>query len=96
MQDLSNEVMMVRRITLEDYTAWQLSLMGLTFETAPRRVLDRMRPAEVALADLIADMLETDELWLAHSGKIGTLYGHEGVALVRDGKPIKYEIIIDH
>jgi hypothetical protein len=86
MLDLSNELVMVRRIRPDEFPAWYLSRFGIPHKTAP----------EVRLADLIADMSETDELWVSHSREIGSLYGHEGVGLVRDGKPIKYEIIFDH
>ena len=86
MRDLSSELVMVRPITLDEFPAWYLSLTGVPHRTAP----------EVRLAELNADMLETDELWASHSREIGTLYGDQGVALVRDGKPIKYQVIIDH
>ena len=85
MRDLVDDLVMVRRITLDEYPAWYLSRTGVVHRTAP----------EVRFAELISDMVETDELWVSHSRKIGTLHGHEGLALVRDGKPIKYEIIID-
>lgn len=86
MPDLSNELVMVRRISLAEFPAWYLARFGIPYRTAP----------EVRFAELIADVWETDELWVSHSREIGTLHGHEGLALVRDGKPIKYEIIFDH
>jgi predicted aconitase len=86
MPDLSNDLVMVHRITLAEIPAWYLVQFGVPHRTAP----------EVRFAELISEMVETDELWVSHSREIGTLHGHEGLALVRDGKPIKYEIIIDH
>lgn len=85
MPNVVDDLVMVRRITLDEFPAWYLSRTGVVHRTAP----------EVRFEGLTSDMLESDELWISHSREIGTLHGHEGLALVRDGKPIKYEIIID-
>jgi len=95
--DLSEEVMLLERTTLEGYRAWTISLHG-GIDNIPQRIREQIPPPAVELAELIEGMLPTDELWLCRSRVFDpmALIGDRGVALVRDGRPIKYRVVIHH
>ncbi|SCM79590.1 hypothetical protein KL86PLE_90534 [uncultured Pleomorphomonas sp.] len=48
------------------------------------------------LSPLYDEMRDSDRLWLCRSREIGLLYGHEGIALVRDGRPIVYIRVVQY
>ncbi|WP_143145838.1 hypothetical protein [Devosia enhydra] len=48
------------------------------------------------IASMTREIEHGDELWVCRSRFVGTLAGHVGLGIVRDGVVIKYEAIIRH
>lgn len=48
------------------------------------------------IAPLLDAMVTGDTLWLCRSKHRGVLYGHEGIALVRDRQPIIYLPVVNY
>lgn len=68
---------------------WLLSFIG----EGPHPLVDRVRDLESLkehFSPILNRMQEGDTIWLARSQRRGPLYGHEGLALVRNGQPAEY------
>ena len=88
------DIVRVIEVTLPQISSWILQCGGL-----PEYIARLVRDLDVlkkGLAPLYDEMQEGDSLWLCRSDQIGPLYGHEGIALVRDGRPVVYVRIVQH
>lgn len=48
------------------------------------------------ISRLMRDARGGDEMWICRSKLSGGLVGHEGIGLVRDGRVLKYEKLVQH
>lgn len=90
MESRTDDLVLLERTTVEGVIIWLLELTR-NFEA---ELITRETPKK--LLPLTDQMLGQDELWLCRSRRIGPLYGHRGVALVRDGEIIQYVNFINH
>lgn len=63
------------------------------FDLLPQHILEKIRDLttlEEGLGPIFRAKKEGDSLWLAESEHIGPLYGHRGIALVRENRPVIY------
>lgn len=81
---------LVAEVTPATFRDWIIQLVGGRLEGLPQNVIDGVNDPEAQLAPLLAEMLPGDQLWRCRSKRRGPLYGHEGVALVREMQPIIY------
>ena len=81
--------------SVEGVTEWALTSVGDpgSFPDVTGRIRDGIPKA---LAPLLEHMTEGDTLWWCRSTKRGPLYGHEGVALVRQGGPVIYLLMLNY
>lgn len=89
------DVELVKEITPKDFQEWITQKLG-GIDSLPQHIVDYLSNPEAHLAPLLDVMTPGDTLCLCRSQKIGPLYGHEGVALVRDGRPILYLRAVDY
>lgn len=75
---------------------WLIQLMGGRIDNFPQTVIDRVNDPDTELAPLLAEMLPGDRLWRCRSTKRAVLIGHEGIAVVRDGRPIAYMLVMNY
>jgi hypothetical protein len=85
------DIVLVRELTLQQLSDWMLRQYEI-FRLPERylnlfRDLDRLKSG---LSPIFKEMREGDTIWLAESRVRGPLWGHEGIALVRDARPIVY------
>jgi hypothetical protein len=84
---------LVVEVSLPQISSWLLH----QFEDLPEHQLQHIRDLDLlrkTLAPLYDEMRDGDSLWLCRS-QIGP-HAHEGVALVRDGKPVVYARMTQH
>lgn len=86
---------LVQETTLSGFRYWCVHLFG-ELDRFPQDVVERLNKPEAILAPLLDDLQSGDELWLCRSLERGALYGHEGIALVRNGQPLIYLLIINY
>lgn len=89
------DIVLVIEVTLPQISNWILHQCGGLPEYLARLVRD-LDVLKKGLAPLYDEMQEGDSLWLCRSEQIGPLYGHEGIALVRDGRPVVYIRMVQH
>ena len=83
------DVELVRQVTLQQLSEWLLQLMDGLPEHSLKRVRD-LNSLKTGLSPIFREMRDGDTVWLCRSRLIGPLHGHQGVALVRDKRPIVY------
>ncbi|MBO6512024.1 hypothetical protein [Roseibium sp.] len=88
---------MVREVSLQQYSQWLME----KFEKfhPPTELIEQLQDLDnqrTYLSAIFDEMHDGDSLWLCQSQKIGPLSGHEGIALVRDGRPIIYVRLITY
>ncbi|OJF92295.1 hypothetical protein AX760_06140 [Pararhizobium antarcticum] len=88
-------VELVQETTLSGFRDWFIHRFG-GLDQLPQVFVDLLNKPEVLLAPLLDELQPGDKLWLCRSLKIGVLYGHEGIALVRDRQPLIYLRVIDY
>lgn len=93
----NDHLVLLERITPARYRDWQLSLIG-GIDALSVEFRNKMPTPEVELESLLALMLPGDELWLARSRVFqpDALIGNKGIAIVRNGTPVWYRIVIHH
>lgn len=87
---------LVREVTLQDLSDWLL-LTGAAL--LPEHLSQRVRnlgSLKEDLSPLFDGMREGDSLWLCRSRFRAPLFGHEGIARVRDGLPVVYVLVTNH
>lgn len=88
-------IVRVIEVTLPQISSWLMyQLEGL-----PEHLMQHVRDLDLlkeGLAPLYREMQDGDGLWLCRSDQIGPLHGHEGIALVRDGRPIVYIRVVQY
>lgn len=87
-----DDIELVREVSLRQVSDWLLTFLG----GMPEDFLNRVRDLESLkehFSPLFSRMQEGDTLWLARSQRRGPLYGHEGIALVRNDRPAEYMIV---
>ena len=95
------DVELVSETTLQQISDWMMRTYNLREdEDLPqlRDLVARIRDLDALKAGLSPIFNETqdgDTLWLAQSRYREPLWGHEGIALVRDKRPIIYIRLID-
>lgn len=77
---------LVEETTLVEFREWTIELLGGRLNDLPQVAVDAVNNSKSMLAPLLNLMQPGDQLWRCRSEKRGPLYGHEGVALVRDGR----------
>lgn len=90
-----DDIELVREVSLRQVSDWLLSFMG----EPPDPLADRIRDLEALkehFSPILSRMEEGDTMWLARSQRRGALYGHEGIALVRNGEPVEYMRVWNH
>jgi hypothetical protein len=92
----SDELVLIERTTPQAVREWQLSAFHPN--ERPKIAARFRRPPEEEFADLVALMTPGDELWRCRSRMFDpwALLGDEGVAIVRNGKPIRYRALIQY
>ena len=90
----SNELTLVERMTPQAFREWQIAGIGGLDHLRPE-IRSQILTPEEELRDLLALMLPNDELWFCRSNPFQPMYliGNEGLAIVRDGKPIIYRAV---
>lgn len=90
-----HDLRLVEETTAQTFVEPLLQMLGPSFLTAD--IVDRIRAQP---KDVIAPLLDAfeaeDGLWFCESERIGPLYGHKGIALVRNGRPVIYLRIITY
>ncbi|RFB79048.1 hypothetical protein [Methylovirgula sp. 4M-Z18] len=89
------DIEMVQEVTLQQLSDWLLRLFG----ALPEHLLQHFRDLEAlknGLSPIFNEMRDGDSLWLCQSRFRAPLWGHEGVALVRDNRPIVYILMMNH
>jgi hypothetical protein len=84
---------LIEETTLDGFRDWQIQLFGGQLGGLPQPLIDAINDPATTLAPLLRGMRPGDQLWLCRSEKRGPLYGHEGIAVVRDGRPMIYMCI---
>lgn len=83
------DIELVQEITLQWLSDWLIQRA----EGLPEHLLQRIRDLATlkdSLSPIFNDMREGDSVWLCQSQVRAPLRGHEGVALVRNNRPIVY------
>lgn len=86
---------LVIEVSLPQISSWLLH----QFEDLPEHLLRHIRDPDLLrdmLSPLYDEKRDGDSLWLCRSHRAGAAHGHEGVALVRDGKPVIYLRMTQH
>lgn len=86
---------LVEETTPDKFREWLIEKVG-EFGRFPLDFVERLPDPRARLAPLLDSMTTGDSLWLCRTKRRGPLYGNEGVALVRDGKPILYVRVIQY
>ena len=87
------DIELVKEVTLQQLSDWLM----LHFEGLPRHLVEPIRDLEAlkrGLSPIYDELCDGDSIWLCRSLIIGPLHGHEGVALVRDKRPVIYIRVI--
>jgi hypothetical protein len=83
------DIELVQEVTLQQLSDWLLRLMnGL-----PEHYLEFVRNLDAlksGLSPIFKEMRDGDTIWLGQSRLRGPLYGHKGIAMVHDKRPIVY------
>jgi hypothetical protein len=87
---------LVNEISPPGFRDWMIQFMGGRIDNFPQAFIDAVNNPEAELAPLLSEMLLGDRLWRCRSEERGPLYGHEGVAVVRDGRPVVYMRAINY
>ncbi len=87
---------LVEEITPAGFRDRLIAFVGGAMEGFPPRLIDRISNPEQELSPLLKEMVEGDQLWWCQSEKRAVLIGNEGVAVVRDGRPIAYMLVWHH
>ncbi|WP_026792247.1 hypothetical protein [Pleomorphomonas oryzae] len=85
---------LVVEVTLPQISSWLMH----QFEDLPEHLLQHIRDLDLlkkALAPLYDEMADGDSLWLCRGRPTGP-HADEGVALVREGRPILYMRMVSH
>lgn len=88
------DVELIREVSLEDLSSW----LAEHFEGLPQfqeRVRDLTELRDI-LSPIFNEMRDGDEVWVCQSQRRAPLFGHEGVALVRVGRPVLYVRVIQY
>lgn len=88
-------IVRVIEVTLPQISSWLMHRL----EGLPEHLMQHVRDLDLlkeGLAPLYDEMRDGDSLWLCRSQQIGPLHGHEGIALVRDGRPIIYIRVVQY
>jgi hypothetical protein len=85
------DIVLVRELTLQQLSDWMLRQYEI-FRLPERylklfRDLDRLKSG---LSPIFKEMRAGDTIWVAESRLRTSLWGHEGIALVRDSRPVVY------
>lgn len=80
---------LVEEISLGSFRAWNIEMLG-GIVGLPQSLIDAVNDPATELAPLMSTMLPGDQLWRCRSAMRGPLFGHEGVAVVRQMRPIAY------
>lgn len=91
----TDDIALVVEVTLPQISSWLLN----RFEDPPEHVLQHIRDPDLlkeGLAPLYDEMQAGDSLWLCRSRVGGGPHGHEGVALVRDGRAVVYVKVVQY
>jgi hypothetical protein len=89
------DITLVIEVTLQQISDWVV----YQAEGLPNHLMQRMHDlAELkkGLSPLYDEMRDGDSLWLCRSHEIGPLYGHEGIALVRNRQPVIYIRVVQY
>lgn len=87
---------LVEQATLSGFREWTIQMLGGRLNGLPQNAVDAVNNPKSMLAPLLDLMQPGDQLWRCRSEKRGPLYGHEGVAVVRDGRPILYMRMLNY
>ncbi|HEY4202129.1 MAG TPA: hypothetical protein VGM83_16365 [Devosiaceae bacterium] len=93
----SNDVVLLERTDPQAYRSWALALIG-GVGSVSSEILEQIPSPEEELKTLLDRMLPGDELWLARSRvyEPRALIGSKGIAIVRNGEPVWYRILLHH
>lgn len=94
-QSNPDDIELVREVSLQQVSDWLLSFIG----DGPHPLVDRIGDLEALkehFSPILSRLQEGDAMWLARSQRRGALYGHEGIALVRNGQPTEYMRVWNH
>lgn len=80
---------LIAEMTPASFREWNIQMLGGRLEGLPQSVIDGVNDPEAQLAPLLAKMLPGDQLWRCRKWR-EPLIGHEGIALVRQMRPIIY------
>jgi hypothetical protein len=83
------DIELVQEVTLQQLSDWLLNLC----DGLPEKYLKRIRDPDAlkrGLSPIFKEMRDGDTIWLCQSRFRAPLYGHEGIALVRDKRPVVY------
>jgi hypothetical protein len=89
------DIELVHEVTLRQLSDWLLRLM----DGLPEHYLELVRDLDAlksGLSPIFKEIQEGDTIWLGKSRLRGPLWGHEGIALVRDNRPIVYIRAVDY
>lgn len=90
-----SDLELLEETTPEGFVAWFIERCG-GIDSLPESLIEKLHHPETELAPLLDPMMPGDTLWLARSRVIAPLWGHEGIALVRDGRPIVYLRVMNY
>jgi hypothetical protein len=89
------DLKLIREVTLQQYSNWLMEKFeGLIQSQEIIEKIQDLDKQRIYLSPIFDEMRDGDSLWLSQSQQIGPLYGHEGIALVRDQHPLIYIRII--
>ncbi|MGP4690083.1 hypothetical protein [Agrobacterium cavarae] len=80
---------LIAEMTPASFREWNIQMLGGRLEGLPQSVIDGVNDPEAQLAPLLAELLPGDQLWRCRKWR-EPLIGHEGIALVRQMRPIIY------
>ncbi|MGO4194247.1 hypothetical protein AB4Z13_02650 [Rhizobium sp. YAF28] len=81
---------LVEETTQDGFRDWMIQMLGGRLGGLPQPLIDAVNDPATMLAPLLKVMRPGDQLWRCRSEKRAPLYGHEGIAVVRDGRPVLY------
>jgi hypothetical protein len=85
------DIVLVRELTLQQLSDWMLQQYEIF--RLPERYLKLFRDFDrlkSGLSPIFKEMREGDTIWVAESRLRASLWGHEGIALVRNSRPVVY------
>jgi hypothetical protein len=89
------DIELVKEVTLRQISDWLMR----HYEGLPEHLLSRIRDLETlkdGLSPIFNEMREGDSIWLCQSRVRAPLWGSEGLALVRDNRPVIYIRVLNH